>query len=274
MIAPLIPVGELERVVRAAAAEAVALFGRVRAEQKRDGTLVTEADRAVQRSVVAALRALEPDPGRLAILAEEDAGGGAGGTPPLGDPLTAPVVAAVDPIDGTTAFASGLPLWTVSLGLLVGGRPAAGVIFAPLVGEGGGWLYRVGADGPATLNGEPLRVAPWTGWAPYSQIAVTSGAAALERLRGYGGKLRSLGSTAHHLAVTAAGLVDAAVIGRPWAWDIAAGAALVERAGGVLETFGGGPPDWAALLRRQRQPEPLIVGSPAAVAALRAFASR
>lgn len=270
---PRIPAAELERIVRLGAREAVARFGRVGAERKRDGSLVTEADRAVQRVILAALRALEPDPGRLAILAEEDRSEQAAAErPPLGDPLTAPLVAAVDPIDGTTAYASGLPLWTVSLGLLAHGRPVAGVVFAPLLGGADGWLYRVDAEGPATLEGAPLRVATFTGWEPESQVALTSSPAALERLRGFRGKLRSLGSTAHHLAVAAAGRVDAAVVGKPWAWDIAAGAALVERAGGVIETLTGAPPDWAAMLRRERQPEPLLVGSREAVAALRALA--
>jgi myo-inositol-1(or 4)-monophosphatase len=263
----MIALDDLERVVRQGAAEAVARFGRTPAERKADGSIVTEADRAVQRAVVAALRALEPDPARLAIVAEEDGGAPA----PLGDPLTADVVAALDPVDGTTAFASGLPLWTVSLGLLVGRRPVAGIIHAPLVGGAAGWLYRVGPTGPATLNGVPLRVAAVTAFTNNSQVAVTSSPAARERLRAFGGKVRSLGSTAHHLAVAAAGLVDAAIVGRPWLWDLAAGAALVERAGGVLETLDGAPPDWDALLVRKRQPAPLLVGAPGAVAALRAL---
>ncbi len=266
----MLPMDELERVVRRAAGAAVAQFGRVRAEQKRDGSLVTEADRAAQREIVAGLRALEPDPARLAILAEEDAAEGAA---PWGDPLAAPLVAAVDPVDGTNAFASGLPFWTVSLGLLAGGRPVAGIIFAPLLGGAEGWLYRVGFEGPATLGGAPVRIAPFTRFSAFSQVAVTSGAAAQARMGRFPGRLRSLGSTAHHLALVAGGMLDAAIVGRPWAWDLAAGAALVERSGGVLETASGTPPDWPRLLRRERQPEPLYVGSPAAIAALRALSS-
>ena len=264
-----LPIDELERVARAAGDAAATLFGRVQAERKRDGSIVTEADRTSQRLIVRALRALEPDPRRLYVLAEEETDGE---DPNRGcdDPLAADVVAAIDPVDGTTAFASGIPLWSVSIGLVRGGRPVAGVIQTPLVGPRG-WLYRVAPDGPAERDGTPLAVAAFDGWTANSQVLVTSGARNFVPIAGFRGKLRSLGSTAHHLALVAAGAADAAILGRPWAWDLAAGQALVERAGGVLETLDGAAPDWPTMLRRRRQPAPLLVGSPAAVAALRSL---
>ena len=82
------------------------------------------------------------------------------------------------------------------------------------------------------------------------------------------GKLRSLGSTAHHVALVASGAVSAAVVGQAHLWDLAAGAALLERAGGVLQTTAGNPVDWEALYEDRMQPEPLIAGSPEAVEAL------
>ncbi len=253
------PMQQLIRIARDAGDLATQHFGKVRAERKADGTLVTEADRAVQRLILDELRALVPRTEDLFLLAEEST---EPPNPGLSDPTRARLVAAVDPIDGTTSFASGLPLWGVSIGLLAEGRPVAGVVNMPLLGGAAGWMYAVDAEGAARLNEAPVTVRPFRPFDTDTQLVVPSGFLRWAKLPGFRGKLRSLGSTAHHLSLVAGGAVDAAVLGLPHLWDIAAAAALVERAGGVLCTTRGDPVDWEALYADQLGDAPLVAGAP------------
>ncbi len=249
----------LEDIAREAAALGVRRFGHVHAETKADGTIVTAADRELQHLIVDRLRRLEPDPARLYILAEEDQ---QALNPGVTAPADAALVAAVDPIDGTTSFAAGLPLWSVSIGLLRGGRPVAGVVHAPLLGGPGGWLYRAGPQGPALRNGQPLRAKQHAGFEQVDQIGVPSGFHKWARVRGFQGKLRSLGSTAHHLCLVGAGGLDAAVVGRAHLWDLAGALPVLERAGGVLCYADGDPPDWEAIIADRIPRRVLVVGAP------------
>ncbi|MBK8049227.1 MAG: hypothetical protein IPK16_20175 [Anaerolineales bacterium] len=102
---------------------AAASFGVIEARRKRDGTLVTATDEQIDRSIAAALHAAYPD---HAILSEEQA--------TAYDPAIA-FTWVVDPIDGTTNFARGVPLWGVSIALLWHGDPVVGVLNFPLVNE-------------------------------------------------------------------------------------------------------------------------------------------
>ncbi len=144
----------------------------------------------------------------------------------------------VDPIDGTSNYATGLPLYAVSIAAEVDGVLRAGCVYLPEQDE----LFRAG-DGPATLNGRQL---------PGSQASSDSEAVALisypyegrssgldehELARGITDSflaVRRLGSAALHLAYVAAGRADVAseLIAKPW--DVAAGFHLVERGGGAV----------------------------------------
>ncbi len=260
-----IPLKDLTRIAREAGKLGVRHFGRVQAKCKPDGTLVTEADGAMQRLILDQMRALEPSAQQLYLLAEEDT---APPNPGLSSPASAQFVAAVDPLDGTTSFASGLPLWGVSVGLLTEHRPAAGVVYMPLLGGPDGWMYAVDATGPARLNGAPLAVRPHQPFDTFTQLAVPSGFGRWANLPGFRGKLRSLGSTAHHVSLVASGALHGAVVGRAHIWDIAAAAALLERAGGVLRTTAGAPVDWQALYEDRLGDAPIVAGSPETVEAL------
>lgn len=262
----MIDISDLEAVAREAGEEAARLFGVASAQVKEDGSLVTQADLASQEIILRRLRELEPDPHRLYFLAEEQTAHDP--NPGVASPVNAELVAAVDPLDGTSVYAAGVPLWSVSIGLIRGCQPVAGVVHQPLLGGRDGWLFRAGASGPATLNAGRLQVPDFRGWTVHSQIAVPSGFFRFARLVGYPGRVRSLGSTALHIALAAGGMIDAAIVGRAWVWDMAAGAALLERAGGVLRTASGGPVRWTELMSRKPQREPLLAGSAAAVEAL------
>jgi fructose-1,6-bisphosphatase/inositol monophosphatase family enzyme len=260
-----IPITELERIAREAGTLGTQHFGQVQTEYKPDGTVVTEADRAVQRLILSQLREQVPDARDLYLLAEEDTDPP---NPGVEDPSAARFIAAVDPLDGTTSFASGLPLWGVSIGLLADHCPVGGVVYMPLMGGADGWMYAVDDTGPARLNGAPLTVRPHRPFDNFTQLAVPSGFGRWANLPGFTGKLRSLGSTAHHVSLVASGALDAAVVGAAHLWDIAAGAALLERAGGVLCSTAGTPVDWQALYEDRLPEAPLVAGAPETVDAL------
>ena len=135
-----------------AAARAVQPFLRkkIAADQKSDGSPVTEADRAASRAALEVLHARAPGD---AIISEEE---------PPADGWTAKRRKwFVDPIDGTREFVAGVPEFVAMVGLIEDGVPAVGVIVDPTTGDAwtgalGEGAFKLGADGKTT----PLRVAP------------------------------------------------------------------------------------------------------------------
>jgi len=199
--------------------------------------LVTEADVAVEQDVRA--RILRHFPTHV-FLGEEAA---------QAAPTThSPYRWIVDPIDGTTNFAHGLPLFCVSIALEIEGRVDLGVIYAPVGDE----LFTAERGEGTRLNGTRIRVTQETsmidsllvtGFPPQStdrpgeQVAIFG--AFLSRARA----VRRLGSAALDLAYVAAGRFDGFWESSLHAWDVAAGALLVEEAGGVVSDFQGAPFD-------------------------------
>ena len=110
--------------------------------------VVTEADHLSEALILDAIRARFPDD---AILAEEtgEHRAVAGEAPTSGRGR----VWIVDPLDGTVNYANGIPVFCVSIGLVVDGRPAVGVILDPTRHE----TFAATIDGPATLAGRPVR---------------------------------------------------------------------------------------------------------------------
>jgi myo-inositol-1(or 4)-monophosphatase len=194
----------------------------------------TEADLAAERAILDVL-AESPWP----VLSEE--AGAAGDLRPDG------AFWVVDPLDGTFNFARGLPFCGVSVGFWKEGRPRVGVIedlasgevMSGLVGEGA-WC-----DGRAlrvSETDELSQAALATGFPTgrdYSAAALAATVEGIQRFK----KIRMLGSAALSLAQVAAGRVDAYWEEKIWLWDVAAGLALVEAAGGAFEIS---PPaaDW------------------------------
>ncbi len=194
--------------------------------------LVTEMDVAAEKLILDAIRARFPD---HAILAEESGATDA----PSGYKWV------VDPLDGTTNYAHGLPLFCVSIGLEKDGEPLLGVIYAPVLKE----MYAAEVGRGATLNGQPIRVSGVdtlqrsllvTGF-PYDvQVKATN-------LKHFGAfiheaqAVRRLGSAALDLAWVAAGRFDGFWEPRLAPWDLCAGAVIVREAGGVVTGYGGGP---------------------------------
>src|SRR6185369_5259740 len=178
--------------------------GDVAARMKTGDDPVTEADTTVD----ALLRRLLPQDGEGWLSEETE-----------DDParLTARRVWVVDPLDGTREFVTGIPEWSVSIGLVVDGALGHGV----------------------TLNGKPVTVSSRPGLAGATVLASRSEVKRKE-WEGYREDLftiRPCGSVAYKLGLVAAGLVDATWTLVPkHEWDVAAGVALVLAAGGTIIT--------------------------------------
>lgn len=171
-------------------ARAMVGAGTMNTVKKANGTLVTDIDRAIERFLRDAIRARFPD---HAILGEEYGREGAEDARHLW---------ALDPIDGTTNLANGLPFWCVSVGLLEENRLSLGVCAAPMIGE-----TFTGAEGVgAFCNGEPLPpLAPGgllDGEDPYGVCSTSVRTRDLSRISG---KLRILGSAALEVCYVGAG---------------------------------------------------------------------
>ena len=195
--------------------------------------LVTAADRESQRVVTAMILATFP---HHLVRGEE-------GT--AGDPAASHVWY-VDPLDGTTNYAHGLPFFCVSVALRAHGRTVAGAVYDPLRGE----LFAAAADARATLNGAPLRVSATAALdrslvvaqaQTVDQEEIRAYARLVERLMSVAGGVRSLGSPALTLCAIAAGRLEAYCEYAMDPWDIAAGQLILEQAGGRLTQFDGRP---------------------------------
>ena len=240
----------LEDVARRAGEIALARFRRVEPERKPDRTLVTAADREVEAAIVAAFTELLPG---AAIVGEE-------GT---ARPGRGPYTIVIDPIDGTAAFVAGLGTWCVCIGILDGDRAAEGVVHVPCLGE----TYSA-VDGHAALNGAPLAPLAAGLFSGDRFIVTHARAHARHRVR-YPGKVRSLGSTAYHVALVARGAADGALLGRAHLWDLVGPGAILDAAGGRYEYLAGGVVDLGALRDGRRAPDYVLAGTPAAIATLR-----
>ncbi len=219
-----------EAAARAGGVAARALFRTsVTVSTKSDGSEVSDADHAAQHAVVALIRRTRPAD---ALLAEESLAEPAAATP------RGSVCWVIDPIDGTRNFVRGIPLFCCSVGVLVAGVPRAGAIYDPIRDE----LFGGSIGGGAFLNGRPLRTPP-DHRRPHL-VAVPSkfrdDAGLLDSLP-RDAVLRTLGSTALHLAMVAAGQLELALSNDSKLWDIAAGACLVEAAGGRISAPDGAP---------------------------------
>jgi len=224
----------LEAAVAAAEAGAAVLaakFGEARQiEHKGHIDLVTDADKAAEAATLAVIRARFPD---HAILAEEEGATG-----------TSPYRWIVDPLDGTTNYAHGIPQFCTSVACEVNGRLEVGAIVDPMRGE----RFSAATGRGAFLNGERLQVAAAqqldravlaTGFPYWVQEHVDEVlelfGAFLRRAQG----VRRFGSAALDLAWVAAGRYDGFFELKLKPWDVAAGLVIVREAGGIVTGLDG-----------------------------------
>jgi myo-inositol-1(or 4)-monophosphatase len=195
---------------------------------KGDYGFATVVDVEIERIVRAYLREQAP---HIPFLGEEEGGQG----------LMSEEIWVLDPIDGTANYADGSPLCAISLALLRHGRPALGIVAAPLIGER--FVAVVGAG--AFRNGSRIHVAERE--VGDALIALSDFAfgrkhretnrlrfAVIEELVRRSMRLRIHGSVALDLAWLAAGRMSATVALSNLPWDVSAGVLLVHEAGGVV----------------------------------------
>ena len=207
-----------------------------RIDYKSARDVVTEADHLSEALIIDAIRAAHP---RDAILAEETGEHRAvsGEAPTSGRGR----VWIVDPLDGTVNYANGLPIFCVSIGLIVDGRPTVGVILDPTRGD----TFAATVDGPATLNGRPITASDKDKLSDFVISMSLNGRTATSRARNVRKAIRisrSMGSAALALAYVANGRFDAFVQqGGLSAWDVAAAGLIAERSGARVTAMDGGP---------------------------------
>jgi len=197
--------------------------------------LVTEMDRRAEALILERLAAAFPDDGVLSEEAGER--GGSSGRRWI-----------VDPLDGTTNYAHGVPVFAVSIALQAAARVTLGVVYDPNLGE----LFVAERGGGAFLGEQRCRV---SATAVLDESLLTTGfpydvrETADNNLREYAAfcvrarAVRRIGSAVLDLAWVAAGRYDGFWELRLGAWDVAAGALLVEEAGGRVTDLLGGPLD-------------------------------
>jgi myo-inositol-1(or 4)-monophosphatase len=231
---PLVAVTLAEAVVQAGAAQVAALGHDLHIRKKGDIDLVTEVDLAVERRFRATVAERFPD---HEVLGEEYSS--------AADARSAARCRWIfDPVDGTTNFAHGLPIFCASLAFEEDGVVQAGAVYDPTRRE----LFTASRGEGAFLNGRPLRVSSeevlrdallCTGF-PYDVHEAREEMVALfSEFLGRARAVRRLGSAAIDLCYVAAGRLDGFWEGRLQPWDTAAGAVIVEEAGGVVSTWTG-----------------------------------
>lgn len=213
------------------------LFGKLGESKFKDGdssNLLTEADLESEKIIVNLIRNNFPNHN---IFAEEKHKIGQGSN----------YTWVIDPLDGTTSFASGIPNFAISIGLLKDSKPILGVINWVSNGE----LYWGEKNKGTYLNGKKISVKR-TNKLENAVLGFSVGTSKKreEKLKAYilplFSKIRYpyiLGSIAVDLSLTSKGIFDGA-IGMGWAWDFIGGAMIVLEAGGKVTNLEGEEPEW------------------------------
>jgi myo-inositol-1(or 4)-monophosphatase len=224
----------IEAVVRAGDLMMTRFGQDMRVDKKGKIDLVTEVDIAVERMFRSLMAERFPE---HAILGEEFGGSQSVPNGPCW---------IFDPIDGTTNYAHGLPIFCSSLALEVDGVPQIGAVYDPNRKE----LFTAVRGGGAFLNGAPIHVSSAaslvdamlvTGF-PYDvHQRVDEIVGLFGEFVGRARAVRRLGSAAIDLCYVAAGRMDAFWESDLKPWDIAGGALIVAEAGGVVTNLAGEP---------------------------------
>jgi myo-inositol-1(or 4)-monophosphatase len=223
-----------EVVVSAACEELLPRFARVERGRKADGSIITEADLVVQQRIAGELRKHWPD---TVFLGEEMSAAEQDALLQQDKPLWC-----LDPLDGTSNFAAGIPYFSVSLALLEQGRVMAGIVYDPVRDEcftalrgTGAWLN--GAALTAVPAGVTLQQA--TSLVDFKRLPRELAVRLVTGIP-YASQ-RSFGSVALDWCWIAAGRCHVYLHGRQNIWDYAAGHLVLQEAGGHSMTLSGEP---------------------------------
>jgi myo-inositol-1(or 4)-monophosphatase len=199
-------------------------FG-TKATMKADNSLVTQADLDADALIHSAIRQQFPDD---FILSEENNS--------MGGDVERPTWV-VDPLDGTTNFSLGLPIWGVSIARLVNGFPQTATLYFPILDE----LFSAEAGGGAYLNRVRLETSDRTKSQNVSFFACCSRTFRQYKIN-LPYKARILGAAAYNICCVAKNTALICMEISPKIWDLAAGWLLVKEAGGEIELLEGESP--------------------------------
>ncbi|KAA0989457.1 inositol monophosphatase family protein [Dyadobacter aurulentus] len=210
-----------------------ALFSREKIEYKDLNNLVSYVDKEAEKLLVAGLSSILPE---ASYITEE----GTTGTEPDPDALNW----IIDPLDGTTNFIHGLPVYCVSVGLAKGKELLLGVIHQPSMDE----MFYAWKDGGAWCNDRQIKVSSVpllqdsliaTGFPYYKFEKQKRYMYILELLMQKTHGIRRMGAAAVDLAYVAAGRFDGFYEYNLNSWDMAAGVLMIKEAGGTVTDFNG-----------------------------------
>jgi myo-inositol-1(or 4)-monophosphatase len=221
-------------------------------EVKADQSLVTNIDRAVEEMIRRELLARFPGD---AFYGEECGG----------DPFASERLWIVDPVDGTTNMVFGLPVWGVSIGLVVAGQPALGAFYVPRVQE----TYWFQAGGGSYRNGERLLAQDTGPLVQEDTIGIGSEAILLVDLRRFICRQRNFGSLAAHYCYAGSGALRANISVRDRLHDLGAAYGVAVEAGCAVEYLDGEPVPFSNFIHTPLNLRPLMVGPPATLERLR-----
>lgn len=205
---------------------------------KHEIDLVTKADLESEERILDVIQKAFP---KHAILSEE------GGVVSTDSPADSPFWV-IDPLDGTTNFSHGFPIYCISIACLEGGKPVVGGVYDPTRDE----LFIATAGGGATLNGKPISVSKIrklkdsllaTGF-PYDvRTSEENNIGYFIRFLTRTQAVRRAGSAALDLSYLACGRFDGFWELKLHPWDTAAALLIIEEAGGIVTDFSGAPFD-------------------------------
>jgi myo-inositol-1(or 4)-monophosphatase len=198
---------------------------------------VTSADKATQEYLEGEIRRRFPHHG---ILGEETSGEAESDEP------SPDFLWVLDPLDGTTNFLNGLPVYASSIGVLYHGWPLAGALHIPWTN--GGMVLHARRGGGCFAEDTPVQVYQSERPVGNRLIGMPGSFAEFSRfsskLKGGLGETRTTGSIAYELAMTACGVMQYSIFGAPRLWDMLAGALAVQEAGGTVMVRLRGEKQW------------------------------
>lgn len=212
-------------------------FGQVQADQKADGSLVTRADKWADQEIRDALAKLTEGIASnfsgYGILTEESEQSFPG----------TEWCWVIDPLDGTTNFTRGIPLWTISLGLLYRGTPIFGYVYAPILNQAfhGFWAGSSGLATPtgAFLNHHPIHTSVDSPSNNHFFNLCSRSTAVMQN--GFPCKIRMLGVASYNFLMVATGATLGGIEATPKVWDLAGAWVIVQAAGGVWLSLNSEP---------------------------------
>jgi len=235
----------IERTLKDAGALALSFMNNAIGEQKKDRSLVSEADLEVERFIISRLKTSLPN----ANVIGEELGGGET------QYSRHSRLWAIDPIDGTNPFLNGLPTWGVSIGVMEDGKPIAGGFHMPIVDE----MFLALKGKGATKNGKAL---PNLQDMEINNQTVMLGPSSRKRFYklDYPGKSVAYGSASAHVAYAATRGVIAALVDRPQIWDILGPLAVLQEVGGGAYHPDGHSLDLQKLANGEKAEGPVFFG--------------